>query len=259
VLQKHDDKKLISESIKELDIVFEDLINFYERKGICPIVLSEYGIHPVKSSIPINRILRENGFIKVRNERGLELLDAGLSHAFAMADHQIAHIYINDIDKIEEVRKILEECPEIDLVLDKNEQVKFNIDHERSGELLAVAKKEYWFSYYFWNDDKKAPDFARMVDIHNKPGYDPVELFTDPEKKFMIGRIGWKLLRKKLGFRTLLDVIPLNPNLVKGSHGAVNIGEEYYPLLITKKENNRSDDYIEPNQICKTILDEVFQ
>ncbi len=259
VLQKHDDKKLISESIKELDIVFEDLINFYEGKGICPIVLSEYGIHPVKSSIPINRILRENGFIKVRNERGLELLDAGLSHAFAMADHQIAHIYINDIDKIEEVRKILEECPEIDLVLDKNEQVKFNIDHERSGELLAVAKKEYWFSYYFWNDDKKAPDFARMVDIHNKPGYDPVELFTDPEKKFMIGRIGWKLLRKKLGFRTLLDVIPLNPNLVKGSHGAVNIGEEYYPLLITKKENNKSDDYIEPNQICKTILDEVFQ
>lgn len=259
VLQKHDDKKLISESIKELDIVFEDLINFYEGKGICPIVLSEYGIHPVKSSIPINRILRENGFIKVRNERGLEILDAGISDAFAMADHQIAHIYINDIDKIEEVRKILEECPEIDLVLDKNEQVKFNIDHERSGELLAVAKKEYWFSYYFWNDDKKAPDFARMVDIHNKPGYDPVELFTDPEKKFMIGRIGWKLLRKKLGFRTLLDVIPLNPNLVKGSHGAVNIGEEYYPLLITKKENNKSDDYIEPNQICKTILDEVFQ
>lgn len=262
VLQKHDDKKLISESIKELDIVFEDLINFYDGKGICPIVLSEYGIHPVKSSIPINRILRENGFIKVRNERGRELLDAGISDAFAMADHQIAHIYINDIDKIEEVRKILEEYPEIDLILDKNQQKKFNLNHERSGELVAIAKKEYWFSYYFWNDDKKAPDFARMVDIHNKPGYDPVELFTDPEKKFMIGRIGWKLLRKKLGFRTLLDVIPLNPNLVKGSHGAVNIGEEYYPLLIRNEvnaNNEKDNEHIEPTDICNLILDLVFQ
>jgi len=262
VLQKHDDKKLISESIKELDIVFEDLINFYDGKGICPIVLSEYGIHPVKSSIPINIILRENGFIKVRNERGLELLDAGISDAFAMADHQIAHIYINDIDKIEEVRKILEEYPEIDSILDKNQQKKFNLNHERSGELVAIAKKEYWFSYYFWNDDKKAPDFARMVDIHNKPGYDPVELFTDPEKKFMIGRIGWKLLRKKLGFRTLLDVIPLNPNLVKGSHGAVNIGEEYYPLLIRNKvyaNNEKDDEHIEPTDICNLILDRVFE
>jgi predicted AlkP superfamily pyrophosphatase or phosphodiesterase len=253
---------VISEKVKELDIVFEDLIAFYEKKGICPIVLSEYGIHPVKSPIPINRILRENGFIKVRNERGLELLDAGICDAFAMADHQIAHIYVNDLGKIEEIKKILKKYPEIDLVLDKNEQSKFNLNHERSGDLVAVAKKEFWFSYYYWDDDKKAPDFARMVDIHNKPGYDPVELFTDPEKKFMLGRIGWKLLRKKLGFRTLLNVIPLNANLVKGSHGAVNISEEYYPLLVRDKanaENGKVDEYLEPTAICNLILDHIFK
>ena len=262
VLQKHDDQKLIAENIKELDAVFEDLITFYEQKGIHPIVLSEYGIHPVKSPIPINRILRENGFIKVRKENGLELLDTGISTAFAMADHQIAHIYLNDIDKIEEVREVLKKYPEIDLILDKNEQAKYNLNHERSGELVAVAKSVYWFSYYFWNDDKKAPDFARMVDIHKKPGYDPVELFTDPEKKFMMGRIGWKLLRKKLGFRTLLNVIPLNANLVKGSHGAVNISDEYYPLLIQDKQsikNEKEKDCIEPTAVCNLILDHIFK
>ena len=181
MLQKHDDKKQISENIKELDIVFKNLIEFYEKKGIHPIVLSEYGIHPVKAPIPINRILRENGFIKVREENGLELLDPGISEAFAMTDHQIAHVYINDHGNIEKVKKILKIYPEIELVLDKKEQAKYNLNHKRSGELVAVAKKEYWFSYYFWNDDSKAPDYARTVNIHNKPGYDPVELFTDPK------------------------------------------------------------------------------
>jgi len=260
VLQKHDDKKLISENIKELDIVFKNLIEFYEKKGILPIVLSEYGIHPVKAPIPINRILRENGFIKVREENGLELLDPGISEAFAMTDHQIAHVYINDHGNIEKVKKILKIYPEIELVLDKKEQAKYNLNHKRSGELVAVAKKEYWFSYYFWNDDSKAPDYARTVNIHNKPGYDPVELFTDPKKKFMIGRIAWKLLSKKIGFRTVLNVIPLNANLVKGSHGAVNIGEEYYPLFIRNEESsNNKNEYIEPTSICNLILDCIFQ
>jgi predicted AlkP superfamily pyrophosphatase or phosphodiesterase len=262
VLQKHDNQKVISENIKELDAVFEDLITFYEKKGICPIVLSEYGIHPVKAPIHINRILRENGFIKVRSESGLEKLDVGISDAFAMADHQIAHVYVNNLDKIEEIKKILKKYPEIDLVLDKNDQVEFNLNHERSGDLVVVAKKEFWFSYYFWKNDKKAPDFARIVDIHNKPGYDPVELFTDPKKKFMAGRIGWKLLRKKLGFRTLLNVIPLNANLVKGSHGAVNISDEYYPLFIRKEEstnNEKGNKYLEPTTICNLILDHIFK
>ncbi|MFT6321914.1 MAG: hypothetical protein ACJAT4_002849, partial [Granulosicoccus sp.] len=152
--------------------------------------------------------------------------------------------------------------PEIELVLDKKDQVAYNLNHERSGELVLVSKKEHWFTYYFWKDDTKAPDYARMVDIHKKPGYDPVELFTDPEKKFMIGRIGWKLLRKKMGFRTLLNVIPLNANLVKGSHGAVNVGEDYYPVLIqdrTIDSSQKDGKLVKPTSICDLILDHIFE
>lgn len=262
VLQKYNDPKQISKDLKEIDKVFEDLIIYYENKGVTPIVLSEYGINPVNSPIHINRILRKNGLIKIREERGLELLDAGQSIAFAMADHQIAHIYIKNHEKIEEVKKILKDCVEIDQVLDKKNQVKFNLNHERSGELVAIAKKEFWFTYYYWVDDKKAPDFARMVDIHKKPGYDPVELFTDPEKKFMIGRIGFKLLKKKLGFRTMLDVIPLDANLVKGSHGAINIDKKYYPILVQENAKNEilsNSELVNPNEVCQLILNHIFQ
>ncbi len=259
VLQKHNDPKIISKDLQELDTVFKDLITFYETKGISPIILSEYGINPVKAPIHINRILRNHGYIKTREERGFELLDMGISDAFAMADHQIAHIYINNHDRIDEVKKILKGCPEIDQVLDATEQKEYNLNHERSGDLVVTAKPAYWFTYYYWLDDNKAPDFARMVDIHKKPGYDPVELFTDPNKKFMMGRIGLKLLKKKLGFRTLLNVIPLNADLVKGSHGSINIDESYYPLFIHKDVNKNSDEIIEPTEICSRILDHIFR
>jgi predicted AlkP superfamily pyrophosphatase or phosphodiesterase len=262
VLQKTADSKTISESMKELDAVLKDLIQFYESKGIEPILLSEYGINPVKSPIHVNRILRSKGFIKLREEQGSELLDVGISDAFAMADHQIAHVYVNNLERLDELKAIFNDCPEIELVLDKKGQEAYNLNHKRSGELVLVAKKEHWFTYYFWEDDVKAPDYARMVDIHKKPGYDPVELFTDPEKKFMMGRIGWKLLCKKMGFRTLLNVIPLNANLVKGSHGAVNVGEDYYPILIQNKEfttDQKTNDLVAPTSICGLILDRVFK
>jgi predicted AlkP superfamily pyrophosphatase or phosphodiesterase len=262
VLQKTDDAVTVSESMKELDAVLKDLIEFYEAKGISPMLLSEYGINPVKSPIHVNRILRDSGFIQLREEQGLELLDVGISDAFAMADHQIAHVYVNNKERLDELKTLFNNCQEIELVLDKNDQVAYNLNHERSGELVLVARKEHWFTYYFWKDDAKAPDYARMVDIHKKPGYDPVELFTDPEKKFMIGRIGWKLLRKKMGFRTLLNVIPLNANLVKGSHGAVHVGEDYYPVLIQEKEissSQKEGELVKPTSICDLILDHIFQ
>ena len=262
VLQKTDDLIVVSESMKELDAVLKDLIEYYEAKGISPMLLSEYGINPVKSPIHVNRILRDSGFIQLREEQGLELLDVGSSDAFAMADHQIAHVYLNNKERLDELKTLLNNCPEIELVLDKKDQVAYNLNHERSGELVLVAKKEHWFTYYFWKDDTKAPDYARMVDIHKKPGYDPVELFTDPEKKFMIGRIGWKLLRKKMGFRTLLNVIPLNANLVKGSHGAVNVGEDYYPVLIqdrTIDSSQKDGKLVKPTSICDLILDHIFE
>ena len=259
VLQKNNNKNLILKDLKELDLVCKDLINFYESKDVQIILLSEYGINPVKAPFHINRLLREHGYIKIRNENGLELLDAGISDAFAMADHQIAHVYINDKSKIESIKALLENCEEIDLVLDEEEQTKHHINHHRSGDLVVVIKKDFWFTYYYWLDDKKAPDFARNVDIHKKPGYDPVELFTDPKKKFMLGRIAFKLLKKKLGFRTMLNVIPLDANLVKGSHGSINVDEDYYPVFIHDKIETKLDNPTEAIDVCQTILDHVFK
>jgi predicted AlkP superfamily pyrophosphatase or phosphodiesterase len=167
-----------------------------------------------------------------------------------------AHIYCNDKSKIESVKVLLENHPDIDLVLDKSAQEKYHIQHSRSGDLVCVAKQHAWFTYYYWLDDKKAPDFARMVDIHKKPGYDPVELFTDPKKPFMKLRIIWKILKKKLGFRSLLNVIPLDASLVKGSHGAINIAQDYQPIIITPKTEVK--EAIAPTKVFDIIWNEIF-
>ena len=112
---------------------------------------------------------------------GRDVLDAGESAAFAVADHQIAHVYVNDLSKLNEVRSLLEATPGVERVLDEAEKRQEHLDHPRSGELVAIAAPDAWFTYYYWLDDSRAPDFARTVDIHRKPGYDPAELFLDPD------------------------------------------------------------------------------
>jgi predicted AlkP superfamily pyrophosphatase or phosphodiesterase len=226
----------ISKELLEVDKVIEDLVTFYEKKKAKIIILSEYGIAPVSQPIHLNRILRENGLLQIRIERGLELLDAGASKAFAVADHQIAHIYINDASSKEQVKQILEATAGVELVLDKQEQAAYGIDHERSGDFVVMAKEGAWFTYYFWLDDAKAPDYARSVDIHKKPGYDPVEMFMTSK-----ARAGYKLMRKKLGFRYVMDVIPLDASLIKGSHGRINCGKEYAPVMITDERYNEGE------------------
>ena len=244
-----------AQDLQEIDAVCADLIRFFEERQVQVILLSEYGITPVSKPIHINRILREKGWINVRTERGLELLDAGASAAFAMADHQIAHIYVNDQEQIAAVKKVLEQTAGIEEVLDEEGKKKYHLDHSRSGELIAVADKDSWFTYYYWLDDRKAPDFARTVDIHRKPGYDPVELFLDPEKKLIIPRIALKLLKKKLGFRTLLDVIPLDANLVKGAHGRTRVADEDKPVFIS---NSKQATSLQANDVCDAILNNIF-
>lgn len=224
------DLNKISTELKEIDEVVEELVRFYEGKGASIILLSEYGIAPVNSPIHLNRLFREHGLIQIREERGLELLDPGASKAFVVADHQIAHVYINDKSVTEQVKALLENAAGIELVLDKEAQKKYHINHDRSGDLVLVAKENSWFTYYFWLDDAKAPDYARVVDIHKKPGYDPVEMFMTSKL-----RAGYKLLRKKAGFRYVMDVIPLDATLVKGSHGRTNVGNEFKPVLVTGK------------------------
>jgi predicted AlkP superfamily pyrophosphatase or phosphodiesterase len=225
------DLSKISKELNEIDAVVKQLIEFYAKKSAEIIILSEYGISPVNNPVHLNRVLRENGLLSIRVERGLELLDAGASKAFAVADHQIAHIYINDASVAEKVKKILKDVDGVELVLDREGQAKYHIDHARAGDLVVVANEKSWFTYYYWQDDNKAPDFARQVEIFKKPGYDPVEMFMTSKL-----RAGYKLLRKKAGFRYVMDVIPLDATLIKGSHGRVNVADEFKPVLITSEK-----------------------
>ncbi|EAZ89547.1 alkaline phosphatase family protein [Crocosphaera chwakensis] len=247
----------VSQDLQEIDTLCGELINFYEEKGVQVIILSEYGITPVNKPIHINRILREAGLLQIREELGLELLDAGASQAFAVADHQLAHVYVNEPTVLPRVKGLLEEIDGIDWVLDETGKQKYHLDHERAGELVAVAKPEAWFTYYYWLDDRYAPDFARTVDIHRKPGYDPVELFIDPQIPVPQSKIALKLLQKKLGFRYLMDVIPLDANLVKGSHGHLPQSPQDCPVFITHQSHLLEQEAINSVDVFQLMLDHL--
>jgi predicted AlkP superfamily pyrophosphatase or phosphodiesterase len=235
-LQKYgQDIAAIKKDLSEIDKIVEQLVSYYSAKKAKIILLSEYGITNVDRPVHINRELRKNGLLQIRTERGLELLDPGASKAFAVADHQVAHIYCINPSVTSQVMKILEQVPGIEVVLDKEEQKKYHIDNERSGDLVVMADGRSWFTYYFWLDDAKAPDYARVVDIHKKPGYDPVELFMTSK-----ARAGYKLLRKKMGLRYVMDVIPLNAELIKGSHGRLATEKFFHPVLIAGQIKNQA-------------------
>ncbi|MFD1144232.1 alkaline phosphatase family protein [Larkinella insperata] len=229
-----------AKELHEIDDVLKDLIQHYERQSAEIIILSEYGIMNVSRPIHPNRLLREAGLINVRVEQGLELLDAGASRAFAVSDHQVAHVYINDPSCAAQVRSILEKTPGIELILDEAGKQKYHMDHERSGDLVLMADADSWFTYYYWNDDAKAPDYARLVDIHRKPGYDPVEMFMDPANPLIKLKAGYKLIRKKLGFRYLMNVIPLDATLIKGSHGRVGTPTANHPVFVSSRKGQSS-------------------
>lgn len=244
------DHPSIAEDLRRIDDIAGSLISFYQSNSIRVVFLSEYGIGPVTTPVHLNRLFRERGWIAIKEELGLELLDCGASRVFAVADHQVAHIYLNDRSLEAKVRGLLAETPGIERVLGGAERAEFGIEHERAGDLIAIANETAWFTYYYWTDDRLAPDFARTVDIHRKPGYDPVELFLDPAQRWIKGKIAMKLLKKKLGFRMLMDVIPLDASLVKGSHGRIPSHPAEYPVIIaddssllTKDTLNSTDVY----------------
>ena len=214
----------IPAELRAIDTLVTDLISYYHSRSIRVLLLSEYGISPVNQPIHLNRLFREKGWLSIKNELGRETLDYGGCQAFAVADHQIAHIYVNNPTLLPEVRALLENTPGIEEIREKN--------HPRSGDLTAIAAPHAWFTYYFWNDDLLAPDYARTIDIHRKPGYDPCELFLDPSIPFPKLKIAKFLLKKKLSLRGLLEVIPLDATLVKGSHGRDHIPENERPVLI---------------------------
>jgi predicted AlkP superfamily pyrophosphatase or phosphodiesterase len=222
----------IKRDTRDLDGIVGNLIEFFGERDVQVILVSEYGITPANQPIHLNRLFREEGWITIREELGLELLDCGASKVFAVADHQVAHIYVKHPPLFEAVRKTLSKEPGVAAVLGEKEKRAAGIDHSRAGDLIAVAEENAWFTYYYWFDDAVAPDFARTVDIHRKPGYDPVELFLDPALKNPKLKIAWRLLQKKLGFRMLMDVIPLDARLVKGSHGCRPRSKQDWPVLL---------------------------
>ena len=247
----------VQKDLQQLDNVAGYLIDSYTRAGCRVIVLSEYGISKVHRPVHLNRVLREHGLLTVRVERGREILDAGASRAFVVADHQVAHVYVKEPDLLPRVQELLSAQPGVAQVLDETTQHEVGLDHPRSGDLIALADPDAWFTYYFWMDDTVAPDYARTVDIHRKPGYDPVELFLDPHLNPRMLRVGMKLLRRKLGFRGLLDVIPLDASLVKGSHGVAPSSPDHGPLFISSEPDLLRNEIIKPTDVFGLILEHL--
>ena len=241
-----DGKKEMRKEYKRLDKVAADLIGYYESRGVEALVVSEYGISEAARPVHLNRVFREIGWLQVKDELGRETLDCGACRAFAVADHQIAHVYVNDPAIRDEVRETLEGIPGVEKVIDGRAELG-----DRAGDWVAVAEQGAWFTYYYWpeGEDERAPDFARTIDIHRKPGYDPAELFIDPAVAFPSAKVASFLAKKKLGFRALLEVIPLDASLVRGSHGRTDVPESDRPLAIGK--NASAID--RPEAVCHWI------
>jgi predicted AlkP superfamily pyrophosphatase or phosphodiesterase len=248
----------IGKDLREIDTVVGGLLNYFETRGCRVIVLSEYGITSVDNPVHPNRILRDANLLAVKVDLGREYLDTATSQAFAVADHQIAHVYIQQQAMIPAIKKLFEQQPGIARVLDEQGKKEFGLDHERAGELVLLAEANAWFTYYYWQDDTKAPDFAASVEIHKKPGYDPCELFFSPKLRFPMLTMVGKLIRKKLGFRYVMDVISMEPKQVKGAHGLALNHPDATPIFMTTHASLLPQNNLAATEVCDRILEHVF-
>ena len=226
-----DDPK-IARDVQAVDAEVGRITKVAHERNADIVVLSEYGITQVDRPIHINRILRDNGYARVRKEiAGWETLDYGESTAFAVADHQIAHVYIRKESDIAAVAELLRKVDGVEHALDRKQHASFGIDHERSGELVVVSDKRSWFTYYFWLDDALAPDYARTVDIHRKPGYDPVELYFDMATRST----------------------PLDATLICGSHGVSSADDDQQSVIVSNQP-----DLLQGRSWCDLDLAEML-
>ena len=257
-LQKVGPSGDITQDLREIDVLCGRLLDFFKERGCRIIVLSEYGITDVSRPIHPNRILRDAGLLTLKIDQGREYLDPMTSRAFAVADHQMAHVYVRNKDDIPAVKEIFSGMPGVERVLDATGKKELHLDHERSGELILVSDSISWFTYYWWHDDDRAPDYARMVNIHSKPGYDPCELILDPNLRFPRMKIALTLAKKMLGFRYLMDVIPLDAMLVKGSHGRPTDSPADGPLFMTSDPGLLERGSLKATEVFDIILKHVF-
>jgi predicted AlkP superfamily pyrophosphatase or phosphodiesterase len=218
-----------------LDAVLAPLLDAAAGRRATVVALSEYGITDAHRPVHINRMLRAEGLLRVYTQDGMEYLDPWTSRAFAVADHQVAHVYVKDPADVGAVAKLCAALDGVDEVLDEAGKAANGLDHARSGELVLMAEPDAWFTYYYWLDDAHAPDFAQLVEIHRKPGYDPAELFFDPAAPIAARRrAATALARKKLGMRYRMSVVGLDAgaNAVRGSHGRLPAHPNDAPVLI---------------------------
>ncbi|MER7012762.1 nucleotide pyrophosphatase/phosphodiesterase family protein [Saccharopolyspora sp. NPDC000359] len=217
---------------RAVDAELKPLLDEAEEAEYAVVALSEYGITAVDTPVDINRALRGDGLLEVYAQHGMEYLDPWASRAFAVADHQVAHVYVADERDVPRVRDLVAELAGVDEVLDRAAQARYGLDHERAGELVAVAEPRAWFTYYYWLDEARRPDFAKGVDIHRKPGYDPAELLFDPADPLVKVKAGANLVRKKAGLRYAMNVVPTDPRHVRGSHGRLPDSAADGPVLL---------------------------
>jgi predicted AlkP superfamily pyrophosphatase or phosphodiesterase len=248
----------IEQDLRQIDGLCGELFDYFANRDCEVIVLSEYGVTTVDHPIHPNRILREAGLLSLKVDLNREYLDPGTSRAFAVADHQICHVYVRDTQDLAAVHSLFREVPGVESVLDEQGKRAYGLNHERSGDLVLVAEANSWFTYYWWLDDDRAPDYARTVNIHAKPGYDPCELFLDPAIRLPKLKLATILAKKKLGFRYLLEVVPLDATLVKGSHGRITDDMNDGPLLMSSSPHYFENDSIVATDVCNLVLRHVF-
>jgi predicted AlkP superfamily pyrophosphatase or phosphodiesterase len=239
---------------REVDATMAPLLDDARASGTTVVALSEYGITRVSRPVDVNRALRRAGLLHVHTNATGELLDPWTSRAFAVADHQVAHVYVRDPADLPAVRDLLAALPGVAEVLDAEGRRAYGLDHERAGDLVVVAEPDAWFTYYYWLDDDVAPDFARQVEIHKKPGYDPAELFMDPADRWVRLRAASALVRKKAGLRYVMKVVPLDPSPVRGSHGRLPDDPADGPVLLCSVPDG-ARDRVAATQVRDVLLE----
>ncbi|ONI87513.1 alkaline phosphatase family protein [Actinosynnema sp. ALI-1.44] len=242
------------EAARDVDAALAPLVQDAKAAGATVVALSEYGITNASRPIDVNRTLRAEGLLEVYTQDGMEYLDPWVSRAFAVADHQVAHVYVQDTDDLARVKDVLERQPGVDMVLDRVEQARYRLDHPRAGDLVVVAEPDAWFTYYYWLDDDRAPDFARGVEIHRKPGYDPAELFFNPADPLVKAKAGLNLLKKKAGLRYAMNVVPLDGKLVRGSHGRLPDSPQDGPVLLCSDSRDPGRDKLSAVDVHSLLL-----
>ncbi|MCE9619519.1 MAG: alkaline phosphatase family protein [Planctomycetes bacterium] len=249
----------LNKELREVDRIVGALLDACAERKARPIVLSEYGIEAATQQVHPNRALRQAGLVEVRDELGRDMLEPMSSPAFALCDHQVAHVYVRNAKYIPEAAKVLASLEGVERVLDRKAQAELSLDHSRGGDLVLVAKPGAWFAYPWWLDDARAPDFARCVDIHKKPGFDPCELLVDPEISLPALRVAKFKLARALGFRSSLRLTPLDASLVKGTHGRAQVAQGLEPVVLAENALMPESDFISCRDISGLILRHLFE